>query len=195
MKKEIVVPSYSKKAFIVSLITALIYILIKVLEKANIYLHIFGCGTQIIMPIIFLAFAVSLISGVVLFIYKNTKYKKLVSFITAVFSTIIVLIFIFAVALSTEDKFFEFSSDDGKHQIVVKEQAVLLAGFGRVYEKTSFFTMSEIGSYTTDDGYRPFSDNYFDFAWYDDHFVLHYNYNGNDSDTKYDKSESIYYIK
>ena len=75
--------------------------------------------------------------------------------------------------------------------IVVKETSYLLGGFGYIYEKTSDFTMTEIGLYSTDDGFLPIKNNTFEFVWYDTGFDFCYLYRCNE---EYE-IEKIEYVK
>lgn len=114
------------------------------------------------------------ISAVAVLLYKNIKYKTLVSVLTAIVSLFILSHLLFLYLLSANGVYFEYTSDDKEHNIVVEERAFLLAGGGKIYEKTSFCTMKKVGEYTTDDGFRPFSQNAFFFIWNENDFELHH---------------------
>ena len=82
----------------------------------------------------------------------------------------------FSYAFSPSNRYFEYTSNDQKHEIVVNEKSFLLGGWGDIYEKTSFCTMKKVGEYTTDDGFCPFTNNAFYFVWNEKGFELHYDY-------------------
>ena len=77
--------------------------------------------------------------------------------------------------------YFEYTSDDKKHTIVVNEGSFILWGCGDIYEKTSFCTMQKVGDYTTDDGFRPFTNDAFYFVWNENDFELHHSFYGSKS--------------
>ncbi len=167
-------PKYSKIALITSAILLAIGIIIRLLERQNIYLYLFGTSNKEIKSITILLVAILIISSISLILYKNTKHKTLVVVASVVLSFIILSYLSLVSLLSFNGTYFEYTSDDQKHDIVVKECALLLAGWGDIYEKTSFFTMKKVGSYTTDDGFCPFSKGTFRFVWNKDNFELHY---------------------
>ncbi len=183
--KKIFLPKYSKIALITSGIFLGIWILIKVLERINIHLYLFGVGTEEINSIITVLGVVLFISAIALLFYKNTKHKGLVVLATAIPSFLILSYLILFSLLSMNGTYFEYTSDDKKHDIVVNECAFLLAGYGDIYEKTSFFTMKRVGRYTTDDGFCPFSNNAFYFVWNEKDFELHHAFFDKD-DEKYE---------
>lgn len=172
-------PKYSKIAFILSAILFGIVVLMNFLENYNIYLYLFGTSNKEIKSITILLVAILIISSISLILHKNTKHKILVVVTTIVLSFFIISYLSLVALLSFNGTYFEYTSDDQKHDIVVKECALLLAGWGDIYEKTSFFTMQKVGSYTTDDGFCPFSKGDFRFVWNEDNFELHHAFFGN----------------
>ncbi len=188
--KKIIFPKYSKIALIMSGTFLGIWILIKVFENFNIHLYLFGVGAEEINPIITVLSVVLFISAIGLLLYKNTKHKDFVVLATAIPSFLILSYLIFFSLLSMNGTYFEYTSDDAKHDIVVNERDFLLAGYGDIYEKTSFFTMKRVGGYTTDDGFRPFSNNAFYFVWNEKDFELHYAFfDRNDEEYRIEKME------
>lgn len=151
-----------------------IYLLIKFLEKLNIYIYLCRCGAEEIIPTVLMICIAFLTSAVAVLLYKNVKHKDTVIVLTVAFYFIIFPLLIGLAVISENGKYFEYSSDDKKHDIVVNECSFLLAGGGAVYEKTSFCTMRRVGGYTTDDGFLPFTNNAFYFIWNENDFELHH---------------------
>lgn len=175
--KRIIIPLYSKIAFIVSALMALLHLLIKISETQNLYFFIFKCEAQEFLVSIDFVCVIALISAVAVVIFKNItrkEIKTLTGILTVAVSVMAFLFFSATAMFSIDNTFFEYTSLDGEHEIVVKESSWLLMGGGSVYEKTSFCTMKRIGGYSTDDGYRPFSNKEFYFVWNENNFELHY---------------------
>lgn len=176
MKKP-VFPLFSKIAWILSGILLSIYLLIEVLELLNIYLYVPGIGAKEIIPFLMIPCAVFLISAVAVFSYKNCKHillKILVILLTVILAVVAYFYILFSFFFTPVNTYFEFTSDDQQHTIVVNEMSWLLAGGGDLYEKTSFCTMKKVGTYATDDGFCPFTNNAFYFVWNENNFELHY---------------------
>ncbi len=182
--KKISFPKYSKIALSMSVVFLGMWLLIKVLEKFNIYLYLFGVGSEEIIPIITLLGVALLISAIAVLFYKNTRHKAIVVIATTILSFFLLPYLLLFSLFSMNGTYFEYTSDDEKHDIVVNECAFLLAGYGDVYEKTSIFTMKRVGGYTTDDGFCPFSNDAFYFIWNEKDFELHHAYFGK-SDKEY----------
>ena len=178
MKRKIVFPKYSIVALIATGVFALFYLLVRILAKFNVYLYLFGWGSENMLPIITMLCIASLVSAVTVFIYKNSKHKILSGLLLTVFSLWFYYLLIMFTLFCVNGTYFEYSSDDGKHQIVARECAFLQVGWGDIYEKTSFCTMRRVGGYSTDDGFGPFSSDAFYFVWNEDDFELHHSFFG-----------------
>ena len=172
--KKIILPKFSKIAFIISGVLLCIYILIRSLAKFDICIYFLGVGTQESMPFITMPCVAFTISAVAVLLYKNIGHKTLVTSLTIVISFLILSYMLIDYAFAPSSKYFEYTSDDKNHQIVVNECSFLLGGWGDIYEKTSFCTMKKVGDYTTDDGFCPFTNSAFFFVWNENDFELHY---------------------
>ena len=96
-----------------------------------------------------------------------------------VIATIIVLatILLYPIFYS-ENKYFMFKSPNGNRNLIVEEKSFLLSGSSYFYEKKfGIFIKSLDKGISTDDGYRPFSDNQYKLTWIDNSTVkLEYDY-------------------
>lgn len=173
MKKKILFPAYSKIALIAGGVLFVIYLALILLQKANIYIYVFKYGTDEIVPLVIAPCVAVLLSAVAVLFYKNTEHKMLAVVLTAVVCFAFVWYWGAASFFQANSTYFEFTSDNQKHEIVVRECSFLLGGWGGIYEKTSFCTMKWVGGYTTDDGYCPFTHNDFSFVWNEKDFELH----------------------
>ena len=179
---KIILPKFSKVTFIISGILFCIYLLIRILIKFNIYIYLFKIGVEVIIPIIIILVVALLIGAIAVLFYKNTKLKTLVVLTTTIFSFLILSYLSIFFLLTMYATYFEYTSDDKKHNIVVNEGSFLLSGYGDIYEKTSFCTMQKVGGYTTDDGFRPFSNDAFYFVWNENDFELYHSFFGSKSE-------------
>ena len=179
MKRKIVFPKYSIAALIVSGAVAIFRLIIRILAKFNVYLYMFGWGSEDMFPITTMLCIASLVSAVAVFIYKNSKHKVLSGLLLTIFSLWFYYLLIIFTLFCINGTYFEYSSDDGKHQIVARECSFLHGGgWGDIYEKTTFCTMRRVGGYSTDDGFGPFSSDAFYFVWNEDDFELHHSFFG-----------------
>lgn len=178
MKRKTVFPKYSIAALIASGVFVVFRLIILILAKFNVYLYLFGWGSEDMFPIITMLCIASLVSAVTVFIYKNSKHKVLAGLLLTVFSLWFYYLLIMFTLFCINGTYFEYSSDDRKHQIVARECAFLQVGWGDIYEKTSFCTMRRVGGYSTDDGFGPFSSDAFYFVWNEDNFELHHSFFG-----------------
>lgn len=180
--KKIILPKFSKITFIISGVLFCIYILIRSLAKFDISLYFLGVGTQEIMPFITMPCVAFTISAIAVLLYKNIGHKTLVAWLSIVISFLVLLYMLIDYSFSPSSKYFEYTSDDQKHHIVVNERSFLLGGWGDIYEKNSFCTMKRVGGYSTDDGFCPFSNDAFYFVWGENDFELHHSFFGNKSE-------------
>ena len=191
--KKIIFPKFSKIALIISTILIAIYSLLTILKKFNIYIYFLGIGTHEFIPFITIPCAILLISAITVLLYKNFRHKILAVLLAVIISFFTFSYMLVDAAFSPSSKYFEYTSDDKKHSIVVNEQSFLLSGGGAIYEKTSFCTMKWVGGYSTDDGFCPFSNDAFFFVWNENDFELHYDFFA-DPDAEY-KVVKMEYVK
>ena len=133
---KIILPKFSKVTFIISGILFCIYLLIRILIKFNIYIYLFKIGVEVIIPIIIILVVALLIGAIAVLFYKNTKLKTLVVLTTTIFSFLILSYLSIFFLLTMDATYFEYTSADKKHNIVVNEGSFLLSGYGDIYEKT-----------------------------------------------------------
>ena len=176
--KKIVIPKFSKVSLIISIILFCAYLFIRILIKFNTYIYLFGVSTQEIMPFITMPCVAFTMSAVAVLLYKNIGHKILVASVAVILSVFVLWYMLIGYAFSPYSKYFEYMSDDKEHHIVVNECSFLRAGWGYIYEKTSFCTMKKVGYYSTDDGYCPFSKDAFYFVWNENDFELHFPFIG-----------------
>ena len=180
--KKIVLPKFSKTTLVISSVFLCAYLTIRILIKFNIYIYLFGVSKQEIMPFITIPCVASLIASIAVLIYKNIGHKTLVALLTIVTSFLIFSYMLLDYSFSPSSEYFEFTSNDKKHSIVVNEKSFLLSGGGVIYEKTSFCTMKRVGGYSTDDGFCPFSNDAFYFVWNENDFELYHSFFGSKSE-------------
>lgn len=174
MKKKLSFPKFSLITFIIGVASLVFYAIAILLQMMGTLLYFSGINTDTLYFTILCAGCMLVTTSIAVFLFKNFKHKWISVLISAILTVIIVFLLIFIRTWYISDTdYFEVTSDDSKHDIVVREWAWLLAGGGNIYEKTSPFTMKEVGSYGTDDGYRPFKDNNYYFVWNENDFELH----------------------
>ena len=183
--KKTVLPKFSKIAFIISGVLLCVYLLISILVKFNIYVYLLGVGTREIISFITTPCVALLISAFAVLLYKNISRKTLVVPLTIIISFFVFSYMLADYVFSPSSEYFEYTSDDKNHHIVVDERSFLLGGWGDIFEKTSFCTMKRVGGYSTDDGFCPFSNDAFYFVWNENDFELHYSHGGSKSEEYY----------
>lgn len=194
--KKTNMPLYSKCGFVSAAITLLLYTVLVSMKAKHLYLYIWGFSSDEFIPVILLIAVMLFVSGCAVWVYKLAKHKTAPVLFTVVILFFVIGVFSINTSFSSDYKYYEFRSNDMLYHIVVKEQSYLLAGYGDIYEVTAPGIMTLVGDYTTDDGYRPFSDSKYYFEWSDDSFILYYYY-GSDSYTDNNgyKSVAVSYAK
>lgn len=188
----------SKKiTLIASLIFIVVGFIISILKnRFGLTLYIFNNTSSNIASILYLIGSIIL----TVFLIQITLYKRKTSDNKHLFNLILVGIIIVELILALyiwifviihDNKYFTLVSEDSKHKIIVEEQSFLLAGYGNFYEKKHLFFVRKIGSYITDDGYRPFSDNRYSVEWLDDGAIIKYGFGSGGIE----KEERLYYKK
>lgn len=104
---------------------------------------------------------------------KSIKYG--INFITIISIGILLLRYLL---FNYENNYFYFEAPNKSHILVVEESSFLLAGRSTFYEREGFIFIKDLNkTITTDDGYRPFSNNHYDLKWLDNKSVeLSYDY-------------------
>lgn len=195
--KKFIFPKFSKITFIIAFVLFFTNFLISGLEKLGVYIYFSVISTQEIIPSVKILCVILLSCALAVFIFNNINNKVLCIILTVIISVLALAYcgLICFSELSFESKYYEYTSDYNDHRIVVRESTWLLAGGGTVYEKTSFCTMKEVGYYSTDDGFRPFSNGAYFFVWNEDNFELHHAFLGASDDKSMYKVVEMEYIK
>ncbi len=179
--KKFTFPKLSIILFIIFGFLRAIQFLIKYLQKENIYIYFSGFGTHQILTIITPICVLLFIFAVAVLLYKNLRNEMWAFVLAGVMLLVAFPIHAFMFAFSYKNDYYEYTSDDKKHEIVVHDESVLFDGGGSIYEKTSFCTMKQVGGYNTDDGLCPFgNDKLFYFVWNENNFELHHAFYGSE---------------
>ncbi len=162
-------------------------------EKSEVSFWIFGLSTDEILPIIKfigkLLLVADFISGSI-HEFKNNKIKFCA--VSLLLTLVIAGFPLWEDCQSSKNyKYQQIISPDGNHEIIIQEGSYLFEGLGSFYEKTSPCTMKKIGTYRTDDGYRPFSNGRYEITWHSNGADISYSYSGNGNY----KTETVNYIK
>lgn len=173
MKKTFVFPIYSLAMFIVGVVSIIFYAVVKVLQTMGTLLYFSGINTNTLYFTILCAGCMLVLASIAVFLFKNFKHKWISVIISAILAFMVIFFLSFVRFCMYDTDYFEFTSNDGKHNIVIEEGTWLLDGGGKIYEKISLFTMKEVGSYSTDDCYRPFTHNDYYFIWNENDFEIH----------------------
>lgn len=125
---------------------------------------------------------------------KKSEANKHVFNLLMIGIIIVEILFVFYMwifVIIHDNQYFKLVSEDSKHTIIVEEQSFFLAGYGNFYEKKNLLFVKKIGSYITDDGYRPFSDNRYSVEWLEDGAKITYGFGSGGIE----KVETLYYTK
>ncbi|MBQ8783596.1 MAG: hypothetical protein IJZ57_07485 [Clostridia bacterium] len=175
MKKTLVFPIFSLVTFIIGVITIALYAIVKVLQTMGTLLYFSGINTDTLYFTILCAGCMLVLASISVFLFKNFKHKWISVLISAILTVIIVFIMFFIRVWYISDiDYFEFTSDDGEHSIMIMENSFLHGGSGMVYEKTSDFTMKKVGNYSFNHVASPVNNNNFFLVWNEDNFELHF---------------------
>ncbi|MCR1949859.1 hypothetical protein NSA50_02145 [Clostridium sp. DSM 100503] len=111
-----------------------------------------------------------LIYLIILFDFKKHKWIKGAY---SMFAIIFILSSIlFYMLFYSETKYFTFKSPNKNNTLVVEEKAFLLSGYSNFYErKFGIFIKSLNECISTDDGFRPFSNNQYKITWVDNNTI------------------------
>ena len=112
-----------------------------------------------------------LILPMIFFDYVNKTLIKVIYNLTIV---VLIPIIIFGyIILYSEYRYFTFKSPNKLNTLVVEEKTFLLSGWSDVYEKKYGIFIKQIdGEISTDDGFRPFSNEAYKLQWIDENTVI-----------------------
>ena len=79
---------------------------------------------------------------------------------------------------NADNKYYTFTSPDGKYSVIAEEWSFLLGGGVNFYERKNAFLVIEKGSFNTDDGYRVITSENYSVEW-DDNLMRFKGSNGN----------------
>ncbi len=179
--KKFTFPKLSIILFIIFGVLKAIQFLLQYLQKQGIYIYFSGFGTRQILNIIIPLCVALFIFAVAVLLYKNLRNQIWAFILTIVMLLVALPSHVLMFAFGFGNGYYEYTSDDKKHEIVAQDESVLMGGFGSIYEKTSFCTMKRVGGYTTDDGLCPFgNDKLFYFVWNENDFELHHAFYGSE---------------
>lgn len=109
----------------------------------------------------------------------NHNVKKAIKYVINFITIISIGILIFRHLLfDYENNYFYFEAPNKSQTLVIEESSFLLSGCSSFYEREGFIFIKDLkSSITTDDGYRPFSNNHYELKWLDNKSVeLSYDY-------------------
>lgn len=150
-------------------------------------------GTQPLLPKMYLLIFIcsiielALISFYVLkYIYKSNferktyMFKKLLKICASIIAFILIIYILLMInlsfALRPNVNTFEFRSLDNKYTLVVKEESALFSGKGTFFKKEESGELVKIGSYSTNDGFEPFTNNTHHLTWSDSVVRIEYDF-------------------
>lgn len=112
-----------------------------------------------------------LILPMMFFDYVNKTLIKVIYNLTIV---VLIPIIIFGyIMLYSEYRYFTFKSPNKLNTLVVEEKTFLLSGWSDVYEKKYGIFIKQIdGEISTDDGFRPFSNETYKLQWSNENTVI-----------------------
>lgn len=166
---------YLQKIWLISLILETMIFLIFYLFKFKISL--FNISPNIIV-LVLLMFILILPMFFLDYISK-TLIKVMYSVSVVIMIPIIIIVYL---AFFSEYRYFTFKSPDKDNTLVIEEKTFLLSGWCDVYEKRYGIFIKKIdGVISTDDGFRPFSNNLYTLQWKDeDTAVINYSFGSGD---------------
>ncbi len=176
MKKP-VFPILSKITLILAGVLFFCHDLIKFLELQDIYIYISGVVAKDISPYLLIPGALSLILAGSIFLFLNCKHivlRILIVLLALGLAFGAYIYTIFGLFFSPEATYYEFTSDDQQHTIIVEEESWLHSMGCNFYEKTSFCTMEKVGDSKKHKLPYPLKTEDVSFVWKEDGFEFHY---------------------
>lgn len=153
-------------------------ILVAVLNERDIYIYFSGIGTEELIPILIVAAAAFSAAGGIVLICRASKRKALAAWLLSAAEVLAIgILALLLFFLCDTGRYYEFTSPDNEHKIVVNESSFFLS-WGDIYEKRSVCTLKKIGDYTADDGFTPLEHDQYYITWTDTGFELHYSFSG-----------------
>lgn len=190
-----------RKSKKITLLASMIFIglglIINILKNQfKLVLYIFNSTSSNIASTLYLIGSILLVIFLIQIILpkrKKSQNKHLFNLLMVgiIVIELLLVLYIEIFVIIHDNEYFKLVSEDSKHTIIVEEQSFLLAGYGNFYEKKNFLFVKKIGSYITDDGYRPFSDNRYSVEWLEDGAKVTYGYGSGGIE----KVETLYYTK
>ncbi|MBO5912692.1 MAG: hypothetical protein J6Q76_04400 [Clostridia bacterium] len=152
-----------------------LHIVIIMLLKNNIYLYFGGVASEEILNVV--TAVLSLLFGltVALLLLSFKKIRVLAIVITVLLGKLCVFMALLSLFFHMDCTYYELTSPDGQHEIIVKEKTLLFGCSGEFYEKTSLITMQKTGEYSTDD-WPAMSAKTYEVEWLEDGFRFEYYY-------------------
>lgn len=176
--KRPVFPLLTKIALILSGVLFFCHDLMKFLELQNIYIYISGISAKEITPYLLIPGAFFLICAIAMFLLQNLRHIVLRVLVILLSLAIFVVAFywiIFSTSFFAPDHtYYEFTSHDQQHTIIVQEESWLQPMGCTFYEKTSFFTMKEVGDSKLHKVPYPMQPENVTIVWKEDSFAFHY---------------------
>lgn len=125
-----------------------------------------------------------LLNYIIIFsVFFMFKKRKVIMIIGCLILIVLIGVNSLALMLDSDNKEFEFKSPNNTNTLIVEECSFLLGGWSNFYqEKYNIFKKPLINQdgITTDDGYRPFSENDYSIYWIsDDKVKIEYGYGSN----------------
>ncbi len=153
------------------------------------YIWLIALGLEVIIYLIFYLFGLKiylfnispnfiflgllmliLILPMMFFDYVNKSLLKII-YNVAVIIMIPIIILIY-VGIYSGYKYFDFKSPNKSNTLVIEEKTFLLSGFSDFYEKKYGIFIKQIDSgISTDDGFRPFSNESYKLQWINEETV------------------------
>ena len=121
---------------------------------------------------------INLLIVIITLLLLNNNAKKVRKYIQSVAAILLIVFLFINHGFSYGDKvYFFFQSPDHTKTLVAEENSFLLGGWCDFYEQKGIFIKKIGGRITTDDGFRPFSSDYYKLSWLDNSTVeIYYNY-------------------
>lgn len=175
--KRMVFPLLSKITLILSGVLFFCHDLIKFLELQNIYIYISGVDAKAISPYLLISGAFFLICAITIFLFQNCRHivlKILVILLALAVSYGAYVYITLSLFMTSEVIYYEFTSNDQQHTIIVGEESWLKPMGCTFYEKTSFCTIKEISSSRVNEMPYPLDPGDVTIVWKESTFEFHY---------------------
>ena len=183
--RHVFIPLYSTLSVLGSLLIVAFLIVAQKLAEHNVhfYINYRGITAGKLYVVAVWAACVLFITGINVFLHRNFSNMFLKGVILL---GILIVACYFAFSVLFNALFFmprnyvSMVSGNGEHQIVVGEENRLSAPYGgKIYERTSRFTIRELGEFQADGDFpKPFSAGKFYIDWNEEDFDIHYDYDG-----------------